>query len=121
MTSIRTVSLELLCAAALFALLGGCVNAKLAGGKTGANGMTLYTFDKDQGAESACYDDCATNWPPYLAQEGASKGQGWATTDRKDGAKQWTYNGHPVYYYVGDKAAGDATGDGKGGVWHVVQ
>jgi predicted lipoprotein with Yx(FWY)xxD motif len=120
MTSTRTIGLNMLCAAALFALPTGCVNAQL-GGKTGANGMTLYTFDKDQGTESACYDDCATNWPPYLAKEGVSKGEGWATTDRKDGTKQWTYNGHPLYYYIEDKAAGDRKGDGKGGVWHVVQ
>ena len=120
MTSNRTMGLDLLCAAALCALLIGCVNARL-GGKTGANGMTLYTFDKDQGAESTCYDDCAVNWPPYLAGEGVSKGEGWATTDRKDGAKQWTYNGRPVYYFAGDKVAGDTNGEGKGGVWHMVQ
>ena len=114
------MGLGLPCAAALFALLTGCVGAQL-GGKTGANGMTLYTFDKDQGSESTCYDECAVNWPPFLAKEGVSKGEAWGTTDRKDGAKQWTYNGRPVYYFAGDKAAGETNGDGKGGVWHVVQ
>jgi predicted lipoprotein with Yx(FWY)xxD motif len=34
---------------------------------------------------------------------------------------QWTYDGHPLYYYMEDKKAGDAMGDGKGGVWHVVK
>ena len=30
------------------------------------NGMTLYTYKKDEKGESYCYDKCATNWPPYL-------------------------------------------------------
>jgi len=119
MTSTMTIRLHRLCAAALFALMTGCATAQL--GKTGANGMTLYAFDKDQGSESSCYGECEVNWPPYLAQEGASKGEGWATTERKDGSKQWTYNGRPLYYYVDDKVAGDRNGEGKGGVWHVVQ
>jgi predicted lipoprotein with Yx(FWY)xxD motif len=116
MISLRSMGLGLLCTVALS--IGGASAQEM---KTGDNGMTLYTFDKDQGTESACYDDCAVNWPPYLAKDGESKGEGWATTDRKDGAKQWTYNGHPVYYYIEDKAAGDMKGEGKGGVWHMVQ
>ena len=45
------------------------------------------------------------------------------TTTRTDGAKQVTYNGHPLYYFVNDKAAGDARGQGInrfGGGWYVV-
>ena len=34
---------------------------------------------------------------------------------------QWNYKGHPVYYYIDDKAAGDMKGEGKGGVWHVAK
>lgn len=48
-------------------------------------------------------------------------GKDWGKTKRKDGAQQWTYDGHPLYYYDDDKKAGDAMGDGKGGVWHVVK
>ncbi len=86
-----------------------------------AEGMTLYTFDKDSGGTSSCYDDCATNWPPYLAKEGESLGEGWAMVARTDGTQQWAYDGKPVYYYAGDKKPGDATGDGKGGVWHMLK
>ena len=88
---------------------------------TGDNKMTLYTFDKDSGAESACYDDCAVNWPPYLVKDGESKGDEWAKVARKDGSMQWAYEGHPLYYYIEDKAAGDMKGEGKGGVWHVAK
>ena len=88
---------------------------------TGDNQMTLYTFDKDSGTESACYDDCAVNWPPYLVKDGEAKGEEWSQTKRKDGSMQWTYEGHPLYYYIEDKAAGDMKGEGKGGVWHVAK
>jgi len=84
------------------------------------NGMTVYVFDKDAGGASACYADCASMWPPYVAKGGAKKGEGWATSKRKDGAAQWTYDGKPLYFYSGDKKKGEVKGDGIGGVWHVV-
>jgi predicted lipoprotein with Yx(FWY)xxD motif len=40
--------------------------------------------------------------------------------DRSDGTSQWAYNGMPLYLYHDDAAPGDAEGDGKGGVWHIV-
>lgn len=83
--------------------------------------MTLYTFDKDQGGQSACYDDCATAWPPYIAAEGEALGDGWTQVSRSDGSMQWAYDGKPVYFYVEDTAPGEAKGDGKGGVWHVLK
>ena len=86
-----------------------------------SKGMTLYTFDKDKGKVSSCYADCAKMWPPYAVQKGEKMGKDWAKTKRKDGSMQWTYDGHPLYYYAEDKKAGDAMGDGKGGVWHVVK
>ncbi|MBJ2152038.1 hypothetical protein [Paracoccus sp. IB05] len=89
--------------------------------ETGMTKMTLYTYDDDKGGESSCYDDCATNWPPYLAKTGETLGEGWTMAARKDGAMQWAYDGKPAYFYIGDKKAGDVTGDGKGGVWHVIK
>lgn len=86
-----------------------------------AKGMVLYTFDKDAGGVSACYDTCATKWPPYLATAGEAKGEGWTMVDRTDGTKQWAYDGKPMYFFAGDKKAGDAMGDGMGGVWHIIQ
>lgn len=84
------------------------------------NGMTLYTFDNDSANTSNCYDNCAVNWPPYLAQAGASSG-GLATIERRDGTMQWAKDGAPLYFWIGDNAPGDTTGDGVGGVWHVAK
>ena len=94
--------------------------ASAAGMLTDPKGMTLYVFDKDKGKVSSCYGDCAKHWPPYLSKKGEKMGEGWGTTKRKDGSQQWTYDGHPVYYFASDKKAGDKTGDGVGGVWHIV-
>lgn len=87
---------------------------------TDADGMTLYTFDNDSGGMSACYDDCAVNWPPLIAAEGAKADGDYTLVERKDGSMQWAYDGKPLYLWKDDKAPGDMTGDGKGGVWHVA-
>ena len=94
------------------------------GGKVMAaakTGMTVYTFRKDAKGVSNCYDDCATNWPPFLAAEGAKAEGDLGIIERKDGSYQWTLNGMPLYFWAGDAAKGDATGDGVGGVWDVVR
>lgn len=95
--------------------------AHAAGMLADEKGMTLYVFDKDTGGVSACYDDCAVKWPPYLATAGQKMGEGWTMVDRTDGTKQWAYDKKPVYYFAGDKAKGDKTGDGLGGVWHIIK
>ena len=88
-------------------------------------GMTLYTFDKDvQGQASNCYDEgdskCATNWPPMLADAGATPEGDFTLIDRKDGTKIWAYDGWPLYRWIKDTKPGDTTGDGVGGVWHTA-
>lgn len=95
--------------------------ALAAGMLTGDKGMTLYVFDKDTKDTSNCYDACAKLWPPYLVEGEKAKGEGWTEIKRKDGAKQWAYDGKPLYYYAADKKAGDAMGDGFKGVWHIVK
>lgn len=85
---------------------------------TGKGGMTLYTFDKDSGGKSACYNQCAAIWP--VAQVGDASGKDFGVTTRDDGSKQLTWQGKPLYYYLSDKKAGDTTGDKVGNVWHVV-
>jgi predicted lipoprotein with Yx(FWY)xxD motif len=87
---------------------------------TDAAGMTLYTFDKDQSGMSNCYDKCAVNWPPLMAASGAMGAGDFSLVTRKDGGMQWAYKGMPLYLWIKDKAPGDTTGDGVGGVWHVV-
>jgi len=86
------------------------------------NGMTLYIFDEDSTGKSNCYDSCAVSWPPYLVEAGAAApGAGFTRVQRRDGTEQWAKDGAPLYFWVGDTAPGDTTGDGVGGVWHIVQ
>lgn len=87
----------------------------------GKNGLTLYTFRKDAKNKSNCYGDCAVAWPPYMASA-SDKGKGaLGIIKRKDGARQWALNGKPLYFWAGDSAKGDVTGDGVGGVWDAVR
>lgn len=88
----------------------------------GANGMTLYTFDRDTTpGKSACNGPCATNWPPLMAPAGATASGDWSIVTRDDGSKQWAYKGKPVYYWAKDQKPGDRTGDGFNNVWHVAR
>ncbi len=87
--------------------------------------MTLYLYTSDLPNTSNCYNACATNWPPLLTNGAPTSGMGvnssmLGTTMRTDGTTQVTYNGWPLYYFAGDKAAGDTNGEGKGGVWYVI-
>ena len=86
-------------------------------------GMTLYTYDKDTANKSNCYGACATAWPPYVVIGTAptTLPAHLGTTKRTDGSVQYTYDTKPLYYYVKDTKAGDMTGDGVGGVWHVIK
>lgn len=94
----------------------------------GYNGMTLYTYGNDKGTTSTCYGGCAAAWPPYIVsssdnihqlEAGVSGTVG--TTARTDGSLQLTYDGHPLYFFAGDKASGDTKGEGLDGVWYVVK
>ncbi|MEK1928034.1 MAG: hypothetical protein AAAB11_21705 [Rhizobium giardinii] len=87
----------------------------------GENGMTLYTYKKDEKGESYCYDKCATNWPPYLADASANAEGDYTLVERKDGKKQWALKGMPLYFWIKDAKKGDATGDGVGKVWDAAR
>ena len=93
----------------------------------GKDGLTLYVFAKDTGTTPTCTDACAANWPPFTlpAGQAATAGDGvdgamLGTTAAADGANQVTYNGHPLYYFKGDSAAGEANGQGLNGIWFVA-
>jgi predicted lipoprotein with Yx(FWY)xxD motif len=94
-----------------------------------SEGRTLYDFHKDKNATSACYGACAGAWPPLLTAgdpqaQGAADRSLLGTTKRKDGTLQVTYNGWPLYTYVGDTGPGEATGndiDQFGAEWYALQ
>lgn len=87
-----------------------------------ANGMTLYTFDKDAPNTSNCTGTCASNWPAYVTNSAPSSlPDGMGTFTRTDGKVQYTWNKMPLYYYAGDNMPGDIKGDGVNGVWHIVK
>lgn len=88
---------------------------------TDDKGMTLYTFDKDEGGKSACVDTCAQNWPPLLADKGAKAMGEYSLITRADGAMQWAYRGKPLYLWSKDSKPGDTSGDGLRDVWHVAR
>jgi predicted lipoprotein with Yx(FWY)xxD motif len=97
---------------------------------TDADGMSLYMYTKDtrDPSVSNCYDACAQRWPPLLADANGKfdlKGNEldakmFGTTTRKEGTKQVTFNGWPLYYWQNDKKAGDTLGQGVGDVWWVM-
>ena len=92
---------------------------------TTAKGFTLYSFAPDTMTTSNCNGTCAQLWPPVHGPVTAGPGVTGklGTITRASGATQATYNGHPVYTYVGDSAPGQARGNNlnlNGGLWHEV-
>ena len=104
---------------------GNTVTEKTIGGQqvlVDSKGMTLYWFAIDTSSKSNCSGSCLTYWPPVKGPVTAGSGVTGTlgTITGSDGTKQATYLGHPLYTYVGDKAPGDNTGNGKnlsGGLW----
>jgi predicted lipoprotein with Yx(FWY)xxD motif len=95
----------------------------------GPKKMTVYLFEGDNGASSACSGSCASVWPPVTGAGNAAVGGqavagDLASTTRSDGTKQVTYKGHPLYFYAKDKDSGDAYGQGIrsfGADWYVLK
>jgi predicted lipoprotein with Yx(FWY)xxD motif len=87
-----------------------------------ADGMTVYTFDKDvaDNGKSACAGPCTKMWPAVVASDTAPKAP-WGSIKRDDGTMQTTYKGKPLYMFSGDKKPGDAAGDNFKDMWHTVK
>jgi len=95
---------------------------------TDGNGRTVYLFTKDSGTMSSCSSGCASVWPPVTTSAHIQVGSGASasllgTTQRAGGQTQVTYNGHPLYYFVGDAQPGQTNGEHLnefGGLWYAV-
>ena len=91
---------------------------------TNSKGFTLYSFAPDTPTKSNCNGTCAQNWPPVQGPATASGVKGtFGTIKRSDGSAQATFDGHPLYTFVGDTAPGQAKGNGlnaAGGLWHEI-
>jgi predicted lipoprotein with Yx(FWY)xxD motif len=93
-----------------------------------ARGRTLYLFEKDSSGMSACNTACASYWPALTSRTMPRAGKGVQQSmlrlvRQHDGLRQVTYAGHPLYTFVGDKHAGQTTGEGLtnfGAGWYVI-
>ena len=120
------------------ALLAGCASGPFASSKMapdmptrtsdgmliGPNGHTVYTFAKDSGnaGTSACYDQCAQNWPPLTAASTAKATGDYSIITRTDGTRQCAFKGQPLYYFSKDAKPGDMVGDGAlNGAWKTIK
>ena len=70
-----------------------------------ADKQAIYVFENDRKRRSNCYGDCAAAWPPVLTRGRPVAGKGvreklLGTIARRDGAKQVTYDGKPLYSYA---------------------
>ena len=93
-------------------------------------GFALYAFTRDRrGGPSRCYGACAKAWPVYFGKGRLRAGSGikrslLGTVRRRDGRRQVTYNGWPLYYYVHENRPGlilCQNVDEFGGLWLVVR
>ena len=74
-------------------------------------GFALYAFTRDGRGRSRCSGACAAAWPPYIAREPVRPGAGISAKKpgvlrRADSRMQVTFEGRQLYYYVGDRRAG---------------
>jgi predicted lipoprotein with Yx(FWY)xxD motif len=92
-------------------------------------GRALYAFTRDMRNRSRCYGACAKAWPPYVVSGRVRAAAGTktsllGTTRRADGTRQVTYAGRPLYFYVGDRKAGQVLCQNVneyGGLWLVLR
>jgi predicted lipoprotein with Yx(FWY)xxD motif len=103
-------------------------SASLGSYLTGPNGKTLYTLSSDPKDKSTCAGQCATAWPPLkIASNGKVESTVMGTfgiIKRADGTDQVVLDGHPLYEFIKDTAAGQTNGEGIvafGGTWHVAK
>ena len=119
--------------------LGGGAQASAAGTKISASSsrfgtmiwgpqrQAIYVFERDGRNRSRCYGACAAAWPPVYTSGAPVAGSGarrslLGTTRRRDGRRQVTYRGRPLYYYA-HEGAGEVRCHNvflNGGLWWVI-
>jgi predicted lipoprotein with Yx(FWY)xxD motif len=93
-----------------------------------ARGRTLYLFEKDRNGLSMCSSACISYWPPLTSHGAPRAGNGvhknlLTLAKAHNGVRQVVYAGHPLYTFVGDKRAGQTSGEGLtnfGADWYAV-
>ena len=91
------------------------------------SGDSLYVYDGDEvnrsgQGRSSCVEQCAAEWPPFLAQAGAKPHGPWSLITRSDGKKQWAYKDRPLYTYVKASTPDATSGNGaNGNRWHLAK
>jgi len=88
------------------------------------NGMTLYYFKNNMKDKNSCAGPCLEKWPVFYNEKvkapAGSDAKDFGEFTRADGKKQTTFKGWPLYYFAGDKAAGDTNGQAMKDVWFTV-
>ena len=93
----------------------------------GSDKQAIYIFERDPKGETVCYGECAEAWPPVLTRGKPRAGRGvkqslLGSVERRDGRRQVTYAGQPLYFYA-HEAPGEVrchNVDLNGGLWWVV-
>lgn len=88
----------------------------------GPDGLTLYIHTQEGEGAIVCVEGCLENWPPLTGDipAGEANADLLGTVTRPDGIEQVTYNGFPLYSFIGDTAEGNAAGEGLSGVWFIA-
>jgi predicted lipoprotein with Yx(FWY)xxD motif len=94
-----------------------------------SKGRTLYRYTIDGKNVNRCTSDPACNkyWPPLLVKAGVkptavagAKASKLGTIKAKNGMRQVTYAGWPLYTFAGDTSSGQTKGQGFEKQWYVV-
>lgn len=136
MVKMRLIALLVIAAALPLAACGSSSNGTTTGAKApvatadkakvgrvvvDAQGRTLYRFTAEAQGRPVCTGACLKTWVPARASNASGLPAHVATVRRDDGVVQLTYDGHPLYRYVGDTSKADANGEGVGGQWYVIK
>jgi predicted lipoprotein with Yx(FWY)xxD motif len=75
-----------------------------------AQGKPLYTYDADKKGISSCYGQCAEEFTPFVPDADAKSAGDYSIISRKDGMRQWAYQGKALYRYAGKDPVGEPVG-----------